>query len=170
MQSFFFLLSPSLVCENSPLSTVSNSAGTLQLRKLVFAALLALICTVIIVALYQNRPWAIPEAAKLRKNPIQSSPAVLAAARAIYLDKCANCHGQTGKGDGPDANSYYPTPASLADPRRMNTRTDGEIFYQISQGRKPMPSFQKRLTEEQRWQLVLFIRSLSASSSATASK
>ncbi|MGB7029663.1 MAG: c-type cytochrome, partial [Candidatus Acidiferrum sp.] len=101
------------------MSTASKSPGTLQFRKLVFAALLALICTVIIVAVYQNRPWAIPEAAKLRKNPIQSSPAALAAARSIYLDKCANCHGQTGKGDGPDANSYYPTPASLADPKRM---------------------------------------------------
>ncbi len=159
-------MSPSLVCENFLLSTASNSPGTLQLRKLVFATLLALICTVIIFALYQNRPWAIPEAAKLRKNPIQSSPAALAAARSIYLDKCANCHGQTGKGDGPDANSYYPTPASLADPKRMDARSDGEIFYQISQGRKPMPSFQKRLNEEQRWQLVLFVRSLATPESS----
>jgi mono/diheme cytochrome c family protein len=41
----------------------------------------------------------------------------------------------------------------------MNSVTDGEIFYQISQGRKPMPGFKKRLTEEQRWQLVLYVRS-----------
>ncbi|MGB7029674.1 MAG: cytochrome c, partial [Candidatus Acidiferrum sp.] len=60
----------------------------------------------------------------------------------------------------------YPTPASLADPKRMSSRTDGEIFYQISQGRKPMPSFQKRLNEEQRWQLVLFVRSLATPESS----
>lgn len=152
------------------MSTNSNSRGSLRLRKLLLAALLAVIVVAVAVAVYQNRPWKIPEAARLRKNPIQSSPAILAAARAIYLDKCANCHGQTGKGDGPDAASYYPSPASLADAKRMDARTDGEIFYQISQGRKPMPSFKKRLTEEQRWQLVLFVRSLSAPSAAADGK
>ena len=107
---FFFLLSPSLVCENFFLSTTSNSPRTLRLRKLIFGSLIAVIFIAIVIGLYQNRPWTIPEEAKLRKNPIASSPAVLAAARAIYLDKCANCHGQTGKGDGPDAASYYPIP------------------------------------------------------------
>ena len=42
----------------------------------------------------------------------------------------------------------------------MNKLRDGEIFYQITQGRKPMPSFRNKLTEEQRWQLVIFVRSL----------
>ena len=41
----------------------------------------------------------------------------------------------------------------------MSATTDGELFYQISEGRKPMPAFKKRLTEEQRWQLVLLVRS-----------
>ena len=48
----------------------------------------------------------------------------------------------------------------------MNTVTDGEIFYQISEGRKPMPSFKKRLTEDQRWGLVLLVRSFSAPSAS----
>jgi len=46
----------------------------------------------------------------------------------------------------------------------MNGATDGELFYQISEGRKPMPSFKKRLSEEQRWQLVLLIRSFATDS------
>ncbi|MGB7285048.1 MAG: cytochrome c [Candidatus Acidiferrum sp.] len=152
------------------MSIVPKSPRTLRLRKLLFGSLLALIGISIAIALYDNRPWSIPEAAKVRRNPIQPSPAALAAARSIYLDKCANCHGQTGKGDGPDAASYYPSPASLADAKRMNSETDGEIFYKISQGRKPMPAFKKRLTEEQRWQLVLFVRSLSAPASQAESK
>ncbi len=41
----------------------------------------------------------------------------------------------------------------------INTVSDGELFYKISQGRKPMPSFRKRLSEQQRWELVLMIRS-----------
>ncbi|MGH9741764.1 MAG: c-type cytochrome [Candidatus Acidiferrum sp.] len=152
------------------MSASSNSPRSLRLRRLLLAALLALLCIVLAVGLYQNRSWKIPEEAKLRKNPIASSPAVLAAARAIYLDKCANCHGQTGKGDGPDASQYYPSPASLADAKRMDDRTDGEIFYQISQGRKPMPAFKKRLSEEQRWKLVLFVRSLSVPASPADGK
>ena len=107
------------------------------------------------------------EEAKLRRNPLESTPQALAAARVIYLDKCVQCHGETGKGDGPDAALYYPSPASLIDAKRMSGVTDGELFYEISEGRKPMPAFKKRLSEEQRWQLVLFVRSLSAPPSAT---
>jgi mono/diheme cytochrome c family protein len=143
----------------------THAQRNLRLRKLLFLLLLAAISISVVFAIYQNRQWKIPEEAKLRKNPIQSSPAALAAARAIYFDKCVQCHGETGKGDGPDAAMYYPSPASLIDAKHMSGVTDGELFYEISQGRKPMPSFKKRLTEEQRWQLVLFVRSLSASTS-----
>ena len=145
----------------------TRAPRSLRLRKLLFAALLAAIVISIAVALYQNREWKVPEEAKRRQNPIQTSPAGLAAARAIYLDKCVQCHGETGKGDGPDAAMYYPSPASLTDAKRMSAATDGELFYEISVGRKPMPAFKKRLTEEQRWQLVLLVRSFAAAGSSS---
>jgi mono/diheme cytochrome c family protein len=126
--------------------------------KIFFVAVLAIAAVSISYAIYANRPWNIPEEARRRPNPIPVSPAALAAAKSIYTDKCANCHGDAGKGDGPDAASYYPQPSNLADAQNMNRLTDGEIFYQISEGRKPMPSFKKKLTEEQRWQLVLLVR------------
>jgi len=147
----------------------THARSTLRLRKLLFVLLLAAISISVVIAIYQNRQWKIPEEAKLRRNPLESSPQALAAARVIYLDKCVQCHGETGKGDGPDAAMYYPSPASLIDAKHISGVTDGELFYEISQGRKPMPSFKKRLTEEQRWQLVLFVRSLSASGSGAGS-
>jgi hypothetical protein len=140
----------------------TRAQRTLRLRKLLFASLLAVICISVAVALYQNREWKIPEEAKSRLNPLPFSPVAIATARAIYLDKCIQCHGETGKGDGPDATMYYPSPASFTDAKRMHGVTDGELFYQISEGRKPMPAFKKRLTEEQRWQLVLLVRSFAA--------
>jgi len=140
----------------------TSAQSFLRLRKLAFVFLLAVICVSIAIAIYQNRQWKIPEEAKRRQNPIQPSTATLAAARAIYLDKCVQCHGETGKGDGPDAAMYYPAPAILTDAKRLKSVTDGELFYQISEGRKPMPAFKKRLTEEQRWQLVLLVRSFAA--------
>jgi mono/diheme cytochrome c family protein len=143
----------------------STAQSTLRLRKVVFVALLAIILLAVLVGVYQNRQWKIPEEAKLQKNPVEPSPTALASARTIYLDKCVQCHGETGKGDGSDAAMYYPAPASLNDAKRMDAVTDGELFYEISQGRKPMPAFKKRLSEEQRWQLVLLVRSFAAESS-----
>jgi mono/diheme cytochrome c family protein len=144
----------------------ANTPSSLRLRKLLFASLLVLIGVAIVVAITQNKQWNIPEEAKRRQNPLQPSPSNLASARAIYLEKCANCHGETAKGNGPDAASYYPAPTNLTDTNHINSLTDGEIFYQISQGRKPMPAFKRKLTEEQRWQLVLLVRSLAASQTA----
>jgi mono/diheme cytochrome c family protein len=57
---------------------------------------------------------------------------------------------------------YDPAPADLTDAAQMSKVTDGEIYYQITQGRKPMPSFKNRLTENERWQLVLLVRSFAA--------
>jgi len=137
----------------------TRAQSALRLRKLIFILLLFAIFAAIGFAVYQNSRWNVPEEAKRRQNPIAPSPDALAAARRIYLDKCVQCHGETGKGDGSDAKMYFPAPASFADAARMSTVTDGELFYEISQGRKPMPAFKKRLTEEQRWQLVLLVRS-----------
>jgi mono/diheme cytochrome c family protein len=132
---------------------------TLALRKTLFALVLAFIAIAIFLAVLQNRKWVVPEEAKKIKNPLLPSAAAIASARLIYLDKCAQCHGETGKGDGPEGKMYDPAPGNLTDAKHMTALTDGELFYQISQGRKPMPAFKKRLTEEQRWQLVLFVRS-----------
>lgn len=132
----------------------------LKMRKILFVALLALICMVIAYAAFQkDRPWVVPEEYKKLKNPLPPSESALKAAKRIYVDECAQCHGERGRGDGPEALMHSPAPADLTEAGHMNGITDGEIFYQISEGKKPMPSFKKRLTEEQRWGLVLFVRS-----------
>lgn len=144
--------------------------SSLGFRKLLLGLLLVGTCCAIVYAIYANKPWHVPDWAKQLKNPVPNSPETIAAARPVYHDKCANCHGESGKGDGPDAASYYPTPTNLTDARHAASLSDGEIFYQISQGRKPMPSFRKRLTEEQRWQLVRLVRSFSSPENATRAK
>ena len=145
----------------------TNSRNATLARKLFLALILVTLCVVAVFAYYENKPWKVPEEAKLRPNPIYPSASALAAGRSIYMDKCVQCHGQTGKGDGPDAASYYPSPTSLVDAKHMNGVTDGEIFYQISEGRKPMPAFKRKLTEEQRWQLVLHVRSFAPAAPAS---
>jgi mono/diheme cytochrome c family protein len=137
----------------------------LKTRKILFASLLAIICITLVYAVFQkDKPWVVPEEVKKLKNPLPPSESTRKAARGIYMDECAQCHGERGKGDGPEATMHSLAPADLTDIRHMNTVTDGEIFYQISEGRKPMPSFKNRLTEDQRWGLVLLVRSFSAPS------
>lgn len=110
-------------------------------------------------AFFHPGPWIVPEEAKRVVNPLKASQADVPGACKLYLDKCAECHGESGKGDGSQAKTYDPQPTNFTDTGHMNSVSDGELFYKISEGHRPMPAFKKRYTEEQRWQLVLFIRS-----------
>ena len=140
----------------------ANPPKNLRLRKFTFAALLVLIFALIVNwAAQQRKPWVVPEESKKLQNPLPPSESNLRSASELYREKCAQCHGEHGKGDGPQAWMQKPSPGDLTDAPHMNTLTDGDIFYQITQGRRPMPSFKDRLTSDQRWQLVLLIRSLS---------
>jgi len=136
------------------------SPNALRLRKILLAGAFALICLSIGFAAFHRTPWVVPTEAKERKNPLSTADVNLGATKQLYIDHCSDCHGDSGKGDGSEAMMYEPTPSDLTDTARMNKLTDGEIYYQITEGRKPMPSFRKRLTEDQRWQMVIFVRSL----------
>ena len=134
-------------------------------KKLLFVVVLSIIAICIVYAAnhFSDASWPVPEVAKQLKNPVPPSEAALQSAKASYQNKCANCHGDTGAGDGRDAERYDPPPADFTDMKRMNSVTDGELFYKISEGKKPMPVFKAKLTEEQRWQLVLLLRSFASS-------
>jgi mono/diheme cytochrome c family protein len=134
----------------------------LRIRKILFVILLLVIAGAIAFSVWQNRPWRIPEAAREMKNPITQSAADLDSIRPIYRDKCSSCHGLTGKGDGHDAPRYDPKPTDFTDAKHMSTVTDGELFYKLTEGRRPMPSFKKRLSDEQRWRMVVLIRAFLA--------
>jgi mono/diheme cytochrome c family protein len=128
---------------------------------MLFIVLLLVAAGSAVYAFLHPGPWIVPEAAKQVANPLKPSQANLPAARERYLDKCAECHGDSGKGDGSQAKMYDPKPSDLTDAARMHSVTDGELFYKISEGHRPMPAFKKRFTEEQRWNLVFYVRSLS---------
>ena len=127
-----------------------------------FIALLVIAAGSGVYAFLHPGPWIVPEEAKRVANPLRSSQTDLPAARRVYDDKCAECHGDTGKGDGAQGRMYNPQPQDLTDAAHINAISDGELYYKITEGHRPMPAFSKRLTDEQRWQLVLLIRSFSA--------
>jgi mono/diheme cytochrome c family protein len=101
------------------------------------------------------------EEARATANPIADSPAAIAEAGQLYAELCEHCHGEGGAGDGGEAQMYTPPPADFTRPAMVNIR-DGELFYRITEGRKPMPSFRRALTADQRWKLVRYIRTFAA--------
>ncbi len=104
----------------------------------------------------------VPRDILTKKNPVASSDAVLSKARKAYSDNCLQCHGESGKGDGPMAGMLKEKPADLSNSSMVAGLTDGEIFWSITNGReKVMPPFASKLTEEERWSLVCFLRDLS---------
>src|SRR5215471_10192526 len=137
-----------------PLPARKKLTGTL------FVVLLLVAGGSALYAFFHPGPWIVPEEAKRVQNPLKPSQADPAGARKLYSDKCAECHGDSGKGDGSQAKMYDPQLTNFTDAAHMSTVTDGELFFKLSEGHRPMPSFKKRFSEEQRWQLVLLLRSI----------
>jgi len=105
-----------------------------------------------------QQKWEAPAEAKKVKNPVKTSPAVIEAAKKIATTQCAPCHGTSGKGDGPAAAALPVKPADWTS-KAVQAETDGEIFWKITNGRGPMPPW-KHLSENERWGLVHYIRTL----------
>lgn len=100
------------------------------------------------------------------ENPFTDDAAAIAAGAELFAVNCASCHGDSGLGDGPAAAALDPKPASLADSSMMSDLSDAYVFWRITEGgieepfNSAMPPWGESLSEEQRWQLVTFVRSL----------
>jgi mono/diheme cytochrome c family protein len=105
-------------------------------------------------------PWVAPDDAKKVKNPFPPTPETLADAEPLFTDNCVLCHGEKGMGDGPGAKTIKIKPANFTDAKLMAAETDGSLFWKMSNGRGPMPSWKDTLSDKERWELVGYIRKL----------
>ncbi len=106
----------------------------------------------------ENR-WNAPSWADTLISYVKDDPKAILEGRKLYLGECAVCHGRTGAGDGESGFGLDTTPGDLTDVYSQ-TESDGAIYWKITFGRKQMPSFQSRLSELKRWQIVAYIREL----------
>jgi mono/diheme cytochrome c family protein len=99
--------------------------------------------------------WVAPQKESTRRNPIADKPHMAAGGQKVFNRGCAVCHGD-------EAHRAATKAPDLGD-AAVQTQSDGEIFWKITNGnaRKGMPSWSS-IPEPQRWQLVLYIRSLKA--------
>ncbi len=103
--------------------------------------------------------WTAPARAAKKKNPVAADPASIARGKVVYTKECESCHGPAGKGDGPAARELEKKPGDLSSPK-MWDQTDGALFWKLTEGRKPMPSYDKTLTPDQRWDVINYVRTL----------
>jgi putative copper resistance protein D len=87
--------------------------------------------------------------------------------RSLFAEHCASCHGQAGTGDGPAGAGLPRRPADLTAPH-TGQHTAGDLYWWITRGIPPsgMPGFGAALSEEDRWDLINFVRALSAGQQA----
>ena len=128
--------------------------------KQIIAKLTLMIITFFFVsgALAQHKaPWNAPESAKARKNPFLPDSSSLFRGKKSYKLDCLQCHGKQGKGDGPNAFKVEQTVADLSADTVQN-QSDGELYWKISEGRDPMPLAKRTLTDDQRWDVINYLR------------
>ena len=113
--------------------------------------------------------WKAPSRAAKRKNPTAADAASIDAGKTVYQKECVSCHGAAGKGDGPAAKDLQVKPGDLS-AAKLAQETDGELFWKITEGKKPMPSFSKLLSDDQRWNAVNYVRTLGPKQSAASSE
>jgi len=136
----------------------SNNQTTKNIAQLKFALVLGLGLLASTTSFGQGK-WVAPKDAVAKTNPLKGNTSVLADAKKLYSTSCGPCHGDKGKGDGAAAASLTPKPADHTS-AAFQAQSDGEIFYKISEGRKAMPAWKASLSEQQRWSLVTYIRTL----------
>jgi mono/diheme cytochrome c family protein len=103
--------------------------------------------------------WEAPARAAAKKNPVAADADSLAAGKKVYASNCLACHGEKGKGDGPASAAVNPKPHDLAE-EAVKKQSDGALFWKLTEGRKPMPAYDKTLSETERWQVINYVRTL----------
>jgi mono/diheme cytochrome c family protein len=82
----------------------------------------------------------------------------MANGKKVYADKCLKCHGEKGKGDGPEAADLEKKPADYTDKAKMGKFTDEDLKKVTREGKKPMAAFGKKLTAKEIEDVIGYIR------------
>jgi mono/diheme cytochrome c family protein len=91
------------------------------------------------------------------RNPFSPTPASLERGAALFRINCAMCHGHTSAERGPVGKKLNPPPPGL-DHDLLKARSDAQVYKAISLGFGRMPPFRDKLIQQERWELVNFLR------------
>lgn len=97
-----------------------------------------------------------------RRSQVPYLSLSVASGRALFLEHCTACHGSGGLGDGLLAASLPRPPANLSQPHTA-LHTGGDMYWWLTHGipKSGMPAFGELLSEDDRWDLINFLRAFS---------
>lgn len=130
--------------------------------KIIFSLLLPLLLVLLsnaCIAQQKGGKWEPSKDADNLRNPVPSNATTLKEGKTLYTIYCVACHGEKGKGDGVAAAGLNVKPADHSSVA-VQKQTDGALFWELSEGHNPMPSYKQTFNETQRWELVNYIRTL----------
>jgi mono/diheme cytochrome c family protein len=148
---------------------------TFRVREDMMAGRMAILCALLCWGLIgcktkSSAETKIPQEEVDRKNPVESNPASIAEGRRLYgATDCALCHGKDGDGKGVLAKDINMNLHDWRKPESLLHVTDGELSYLVLKGKGRMPAYDGKETPEQVWQIINYVRSMSASGNASNS-
>jgi mono/diheme cytochrome c family protein len=108
-----------------------------------------------------QKGWA--DVKKLGKNPLGDTAAIAAKGQPLFVQNCGPCHGNTGLGDGPAGMALDPKPRNQTAYKEYKYGYgDLGIFRTAKYGTADtgMAPWEGRMTDEQIWQVVAYVRSI----------
>ncbi len=127
--------------------------------KLVIGLVMLMAVSVVMSFKIADSGFNAPASADSKVNPLKGDAAATAAGKKLYDINCSICHGAKGQGDGVAAAGLSKPPANHTT-AAVQGLSDGALFWKITEGKGPMPSYKAIYNDTQRWQLVNYIRTL----------
>ena len=112
------------------------------------------------VTVNSQSKWDIPETYTTMKNQVLFNQEIdKEYSRVLYNKHCKSCHGKEGYGDGPKADDLN---GDLGDfsTEEFNQQSDGVLFYKTKFGKDDMPAYKRKMTDEEIWLTVHYMRTL----------
>jgi len=112
-------------------------------------------------------PMSLEEMTLKMTNPLTATPANLAQGKDLFISNCAPCHGANATGDGPVAHLLHDQPKNLVSGLSKDL-PDGYIYGVIRDGILLMPAYGDAMSAHERWDVVMYVRSLQQAGAAAA--
>ena len=100
--------------------------------------------------------WVVPGSAKRKQNPYEATSKNISSGKKIYNIHCKSCHGDATMSNMLPLQPVAPTDLGS---QRFLVQTDGEIYYKVNKGKGAMPTFEKTLSDEDKWMVISYLRS-----------
>jgi mono/diheme cytochrome c family protein len=93
-------------------------------------------------------------------SPVEATVESVSNGQSLFKNYCATCHGLNGGGQGPAAHGITMSPRQLWVWSSADSAADGYLYWYITNGRNEMPPWGVILSENERWDVINYIKTL----------